>query len=244
MAPHQTHGAPPLQVAPAQPPQTTTEIQSSWRRPRQGMRRLLLIEDDPRVSTPLREALTHGAVPTLVRLCETGREALAVARHERFDVVLVDLTLPDMPGDELLGKLRRSSPTLVTLAFGVHEEPSAVLSALRAGARGFLVKAAPTAHLEAALAQAIAGGAPLSAAAAAHVVEALRQESEAPALLSSREREVLSLLARGLTYPAIAKVLGIGLGTVQTYVKHLYAKLDVSTKAEATAIAVRAGLLG
>lgn len=220
------------------------EIQRAARRPRHGMRRILLVEDDPRVSTPLREALAALPDGYVVRLCETGREAVGALSQERFDVALVDLTLPDLTGTEVLSKLRRARPELVSLAYGAYEDARTVLDALRAGARGFVLKAAPTAVVHGAISQALAGGAALSPTAAALVVDELRHAAEAPSMLSGRERDVLGLLARGLTYPAIAKALGIGLGTVQTYVKHLYAKLDVSTKAEATAIAVRAGLVG
>lgn len=211
--------------------------------------RVLVIEDDVRLHDPLRRILgAVGYVPDIV--------ATAAAGLRRLDepgpapgVVLVDLGLPDRDGVDVIRELGTRAPGLPVLVLTVVDTPERILQALRAGACGYLLKESLGSRLGPAIDEVLDGGAPLSPAAARVVVAALRKGGmPAPAKprepsaaqrtpLTARESEVLDLLARGLTYAQAADVLGISINTVRVYVRHIYEKLDVTTKVEAAMVA-------
>lgn len=197
--------------------------------------RLLIVEDDLWVRRGLAQALAGLEIET----CATGGEALA--HRGTFDVALVDIGLPDMSGTIVIAELRRRG--CVPVAFTVFDDAKTVLTALRAGARGYILKSTSTERVVPQLREALEGGMPLSPAVASLVVETMLSSSESERRLTERETELLALLARGATYAQCASALGIGVGTVQGYVKNIYGKLDVSSKAEAAVAAVRLGLV-
>jgi DNA-binding NarL/FixJ family response regulator len=209
---------------------------------------LLIVEDDGDLRQSLARAL--GRAPQEVRVAAAVGSAAAARRALAgglpVDVALVDLGLPDEPGSEVVAHLRRARPDAVAVAFTVHDDPPTVIGALRAGARGYLLKSASPAQLLAALRDARAGGAPMTPSIARLVVEEIARTPPRPepdGALTERERQVLALLGRGHTYADAAHALGIGLGTLQTYVKAIYGKLEVASKAEAAVVAARRGLL-
>lgn len=197
--------------------------------------RLLIVEDDPWVRRGVADVLASVEVVA----CATGRDALA--QPGPFDVALVDIGLPDISGTAVIAELRRRG--CVPVAFTVFDDAKTVLTALRAGARGYILKSTPTERILPQLREALAGGMPLSPAVAALVVETMLSSTESERRLTERESQLLALLARGATYAQCASALGIGVGTVQGYVKNIYGKLDVSSKAEAAVAAVRLGLV-
>ena len=209
--------------------------------------RVGIVEDD----SALREALRRvvgwpGRGLSVVACCGTGKDLLDQVEHgAALDVAVVDLKLPDLPGIEVIARLRALSPAAVAVAFTVLDQPETVLAAIRAGARGYLLKSASPVELLAGIRAAAAGGAPMTPVIARLVVETLAGSTTLAELpdLAPREREVLELLAGGATYVEIATKLGIGHGTVQGYVKTLYRKLEVSSKAEAAALAVKHGIV-
>src|SRR5690606_5114577 len=119
----------------------------------------------------------------------------------------------------------------------VFEDPAIIIAAIEAGASGYLLKGSPLAEITRAVEQIAEGLSPLSERVARHLLDHLRPKKPAAPprleLLTQRERQVLDRLARGETYGDIARALDIGLGTVQTYVKRVYNKLEVTSKAEA-----------
>jgi DNA-binding NarL/FixJ family response regulator len=197
--------------------------------------RLLIVEDDLWVRRGLASALAGVELAA----CGTGGEALA--HPGAFDVALVDIGLPDMSGTTVIAALRQRG--CVPVAFTVFDDAKTVLTALRAGARGYILKSTPTERILPQLREALDGGMPLSPAVASLVVETMLSTGESERRLTDRETELLALLARGATYAQCASALGIGIGTVQSYVKNIYGKLDVSSKAEAAVAAVRLGLV-
>lgn len=199
--------------------------------------RLLIVEDDAWVRRGLVDMLK--GIETVA--CETGREALAIAQGAPFDTALVDIGLPDISGTTVITALRQRG--CVPVAFTVFDDAKTVLTALRAGARGYILKSTPTERILPQLREALDGGMPLSPAVASLVVETMLSTTESDRRLTERETELLALLARGATYAQCASALGIGVGTVQGYVKNIYGKLDVSSKAEAAVAAVRLGLV-
>ena len=208
--------------------------------------RLLFVEDEPWIRTSVEKLLRSTEAGVEVTATGRGVDALAFARKLRPDVALVDIGLPDISGIDVIGELRRSVPTCVPVVFTVFDDAPTILSALRAGARGYILKSAPLERIVPMLREAQAGGLPLSPAVASLVVQQMlatsaRGTGQEP--LTDRETELLALLARGATYAQCAEAMSIGIGTVQGYVKNIYAKLDVSSKAEAAVAAARLGLV-
>lgn len=211
---------------------------------------VLVVEDDAWLRGDLTKLIAReGSGMRLAAACEDGRSATQYVRSGgAFDVALIDLGLPDGPGAEVIAALRRLRPEAALLAFTVFDDAPNVVAALKAGASGYLLKSTPFERLLPAIEEALAGGAPMTPAIVRLVVAALVGKSETnddePRLstLTRRESETLAYLAKGVTYAEIAGLLDISLGTVQSYVKSIYRKLEVSSKAEAAAIAVRSGL--
>lgn len=209
-------------------------------------RRVLLVEDDAGTRAALAAGLSAMGM-TVVGEFARGEDAVAGLDAADPDVALVDMNLPGIQGPETIRRLRAKRPTLPVLVLTVLEEPTRIVEAIESGACGYLLKGAPLARIVDALAQVHQGLSPLSPEVARHVLARFRSDRApgpaAPAI-TAREREILSLLVGGHTYAAVALALGIGIGTVQTHIKNLYRKLEVCTKAEATAVAVRTGLVG
>ncbi len=208
--------------------------------------RAIAIEDDEAVARLIAQVLTsHGFEVCGTAL--TGEEGLALARREKPDVALVDLGLPRMSGEEVIAAIRKELPKTKCIALTAVDIPARVLAALRSGAAGYILKPFHASELARAVEEVLSGdAAPISPRAAKVLLAELRgdppdQRTGPP--LSKRELEVLELLVHGHTYADVAQALGIAEGTVQTYVKRIYEKLDVSTKAEAALLAVARGLV-
>lgn len=204
--------------------------------------RVFLLEDDARLRSAVARVLSRrfevvGAVGSVAE----ARLRLGELNNG-LEVAVCDLGLPDGSGTEVIRLIRQRFPAAVTVAFTVLEEPESVFLALRAGARGYLLKSTPPERLVELLEDCARGGAPMSPPVARLVVQSFETGST-PTRLTERERELLSLLVKGLSYKQVAMALGIGLGTVQSHVKSIYEKLEVSSKAEATAVAIREGLV-
>jgi DNA-binding NarL/FixJ family response regulator len=211
--------------------------------------RVLLVEDEPWVRQGVAQLLDDApAGSTIAAACSSAEEALVqVKAGLTFDVALVDVGLPGMSGIELIRSLRRSGVEGVAVVFTVFDDPNTILDALRAGARGYLLKSTPFPRLRAALLEAMEGGAPMTPSIARLLVEQVAaagapEPGDDARALTRREREVLALLTKGLTYADVARALGLGLGTVQSHVKSIYGKLEVASKAEAAAVATRLGM--
>lgn len=208
--------------------------------------RVLLVDDH----TPVREALSalltgcdgvdlvgaFGSAEALVEALEAG---------VRADVVLVDLDLPRASGQWLIAHVRRTAPELEPVVLTSFDDGEHLFSALRAGAAGYLLKDTPPDELVRGLEQVVAGGAPMSPSIARRVLQEFTASPDAHAeSLTPREVDVVQLLVRGATYRRIGDALGIATGTVQSHIKAIYRKLDVTTKAGAALEAHRRGLLG
>ncbi len=208
--------------------------------------RAIAIEDDEAVARLIAQVLTsHGF--QVVGTALTGEDGLALARKEKPDVALVDLGLPRMSGEEVIQAIHKELPKTKCIALTAVDIPARVLGALRSGAAGYILKPFHASELARAVEEVLSGdAAPISPRAAKVLLSELRgdppEQRTGPAL-SKRELEVLELLVHGHTYADVAQALGIAEGTVQTYVKRIYEKLDVSTKAEAALLAVARGLV-
>ena len=209
------------------------------------MTTLLLVEDDADVR--------HGLVAMLARpdrhveACGTVREALAYAACAAVDLALVDLGLPDGTGVDVIRHLRARHPRAVVLVVTMFDDDDTIVAALRAGAHGYLLKQACPEALRASIDDALERGAVLSPEVARRVVTtfwpAEPSTAAVPVRIGRRELELLEHLHAGHTYEEAAARMGLGLGTVQGYIKRVYRKLGASTKVEVLRAAVRRGLL-
>jgi DNA-binding NarL/FixJ family response regulator len=165
-----------------------------------------------------------------------AEKALAALPAKKPNVVLMDINLPGMSGVEAVKRLKPLLPETQFVMLTVYEDTDHIYNALAAGATGYLLKQTPRAELLGAVEEVHQGGSPMTSNIARKVVQSFKQAS-APtsAALSPREQEVLELLARGYLYKEIAERLNISGPTVNTYVRRMYEKLHVRSRAQAVA---------
>jgi DNA-binding NarL/FixJ family response regulator len=205
-------------------------------------RRVLLVEDDAHLRSRLAAVLRRRHF-RVVGEAEAAEPALALLRQGlEVDVALVDLRLPGMSGPELISISKATWPFVEVVVLTGFADDESIYQALRAGATGYLLKDAGPSEIAAAIDEVCSGGAPLSPGIARRVLTGFHAHREGPEPdLTHRERQVLDLLARGASYPMIGQGLGISMNTVQTHIRAIYGKLQVSTKSEATLVAIRRG---
>ncbi len=170
--------------------------------------------------------------------CET---AIAEIAADPPDVVLMDLGLPGMSGIEGIRRIKERLPELDVLVLTVHGETNLVFEALCAGACGYLLKSTLPTKILQAIEQTHRGGAPMSDQIARMVVSSFHTHFQAS--LTQREKEVLTLLCQGKSYKMIAEALFISEDTVRYHIKNVYKKLQVSSKSEAVAKALKEKLV-
>jgi DNA-binding NarL/FixJ family response regulator len=198
-----------------------------------------IVEDD----VPAREILAGWIRDAdgfrLVGEFDDAETALAKLPAEKPSVVLFDINLPGMSGIECVRKLKPRLPDTQFVMVTVYEDANHIFNALSAGASGYLLKQTRRHELINALKDVHAGGSPMSSQIARKVVQNFyRTETKADGAaveLSPREREVLELLARGYLYKEIAEMLKISVLTVNTYIRRIYEKLHVRSRAQAVA---------
>jgi len=203
--------------------------------------RVLIADDHAVVRQGLRTYLELQEDIEVVGEAADGQAAIDVAGRTAPDVILLDLAMPDRDGLGALSRLRELGRVIVLTSFG---EDDRLFAALRGGAVGFLLKDTEPPELVRAIRTAHAGQSPLSPAVAARVIDQLVQAGRPRAIdqLTPREREVLRLLADGLSNKRIALELGVAEKTVKTHVGHVLAKLELSDRTQAALYAVREGL--
>lgn len=168
----------------------------------------------------------------------TAESALVRLPAQRPQVVLMDINLPGLSGIECVRRLKPQLPDTQFVMLTVYEDADHIFDALAAGASGYLLKQTPRDELLTALKDVHAGGSPMTSNIARKVVQSFRKHQiGAPAgeELSRREHEVLDLLAHGFLYKEIADSLGICVPTVNTYIRRIYEKLHVHSRAQAVA---------
>jgi DNA-binding NarL/FixJ family response regulator len=209
--------------------------------------RILLVDDHALVREGLRALLTSNAETQVIGEASTGREALELARNLDPDVILMDVGMPDLNGFEATRQMKSTAPGARVIALSTHSDKRYVLAMLEAGARGYIVKSAAGEELVRAIETVNRNQIYLSPAIAGVVVDSYLgreypEEGIGAALLGSREREVLQLLAEGKSSPEIAAVMHISVSTVETHRRNIMRKLDLHSVAELTKFAVREGL--
>ncbi|MEK6806445.1 MAG: response regulator transcription factor [Pseudomonadota bacterium] len=211
------------------------------------MKTALVLEDVAAASQWLTQMLAEVFPGIEVRTAATLAQARRLTRGFKPDIALVDLGLPDGSGVELIERLAREAPDCQCIVTTLFADDQHLFPALRAGARGYLLKDQPREHLQDGLRRIVAGEPPLSPAIAQRLLRVFqagtRPNASADEKLSARETEVLTLLAKGLPLAELAEKLGITRNTSASHVKAIYRKLNISTRAEAALEAARMGLV-
>lgn len=206
--------------------------------------RVLVVDDHPVVRQGLRAFLSTLEGMEIVGEAADGEEAVRKLRHLRPDVALLDLVMPGTDGLAVLEQVAALGLPTRLIVLTSFSDTDLVVPAVRAGASGYLLKDAEPRALEEAIRAVHRGEGLLHPGAAGAVMRAVAQPPPAPAPdLTPREREVLALLAQGLTNRLIARDLAVAEKTVKTHVSHVLAKLGVADRTQAALYAVREGLV-
>ena len=201
---------------------------------------MAIVEDDVSAREILAGWISGTDGFRLVGEFDDAESAVAELPQKKPDVVLFDINLPGMNGIECVRKLKPKLPGTQFLMVTVYEDANHIFNALAVGASGYLLKQTRRSELLDALKDVHAGGSPMSSQIARKVVQSFRRNETETAggeavELSAREREVLELLARGYLYKEIAEQLNICVPTVNTYIRRIYEKLHVRSRAQAVA---------
>jgi DNA-binding NarL/FixJ family response regulator len=218
-----------------------------------GIIRVMIVEDDRETLARFGQSLARDPSLNVIATAWSGRDALARLGEVEPDVLLVDLGLPDMHGTEVIRQARRLHPECDIMVISLFGDEHNVLASIEAGATGYILKDCTDEDLVQRVRELRAGGAPMTPVIARMVLQRMRlahppEISDAAGAgergpLTSREIEVLGLLARGYVYAEIAERLGISLNTVASHIKNSYRKLAVHSGAAAVTRAAELGLL-
>ena len=200
--------------------------------------RICMVEDDLKLQALMARWLRQEPELLLVNAYADAESALAGIPADRPDVVLMDINLPGRNGIECVAQLKSKLPATQFAMITVYEDEDKILEALKVGATGYLVKQTPRAEVIAAIRELHCGGSPMTPNIARKVVQSFQRSkppAAAPPLLSEREQQVMDLLAQGYLYKEISGSLGISQGSLHTYIRRVYEKLQVHSRAQAMA---------
>jgi DNA-binding NarL/FixJ family response regulator len=210
--------------------------------------RAVIVDDHELARAGLRSMLSGTSWLDVVGEATDGRHAQVVCRHLRPDLVLMDVRMPGANGIATTRAIKDEHPTTSVVIVTMYDNPEYLLEALKAGAAGYVLKDSTRAELLTTLKRVLNGDSILDGELAGRLLRRLasetpRETAQAAERLTLREREVLRLLAQGLTNREIAAALIVSVGTVKVHVEHIIAKLGVSDRTQAAVRAVALGLL-
>lgn len=207
-------------------------------------RRVVIADDHPLVREGLKALLTPPDFEVVGEAAD-GAEAVSVVAEQRPDVVIMDLQMPKMSGIEATTAILHADDSVAVLVLTMFEGDDSVFAAMRAGARGYLLKGAEHDEVARAIETVASGGAVFGPTVAARVIEFFSSPPPKESLfpeLTEREREVLDLIARGLSNREISDHLVVSVKTVANHVSNIFAKLQVADRARAIVKAREGGL--
>jgi len=201
--------------------------------------RVLIVDDHPVVRVGLATLLRKESTLKIVGAAHSAEEALSLLDRLAVDLMLLDLRMPKISGIDLLHMLKNRSYSPAVVILSSYEYEDEIYRAVKAGAGGYLSKDASLEEIIAAISDVSTGRKYFPERIAARIAE-----RESSASLSSREVEILEMVAKGLTNKEIERVLQISQYTVRNHIKHISAKLDVADRTEAATVALQQGLIG
>lgn len=214
------------------------------------MIRVLVCDDQSIVTEGLSVILRQAGDIEVVGVADNGFDAVEQVGRLSPDIVLMDLRMPVMNGIQATARIRQEHPSTRVLVLTTYDDDGWVFDAIRAGASGYLLKDAPRSQLIDAIRGTAAGATHIDPKVAGKLFQFVTQPSAAtPASkfeveLNAREREILAMIAEGLSNAEIAERLFLSKGTVQNYVSAIFVKLDVTDRTQAAILALRYGLVG
>ena len=222
---------------------------------------VVIVEDDPRYRRSLEALFAEepgfflaGSFDSPGPFLRTAEKAARRGAEPQWDIVLMDIELPEMSGIEATRRVKKILPGVAVVTLTVFEEPATILQAICAGSDGYLLKKTPVPEMLSLLRAVLAGGSPLTSDVARSVLGLLRRSGgdgttrpaeTAPSRLdlSEREQEVLRGLVQGFSYKQVGAEMNVSIDTVRTYIRRIYQKLRVHSVAEAVSRAIHEGLV-
>jgi DNA-binding NarL/FixJ family response regulator len=214
--------------------------------------RIMLADDHPLLRQALRNVLEKQHDCEVIAEASDGEEAVKLAIELTPDIVIMDISMPNLNGLEATRQIKASCPTIGILVLTVHSDSEYVLSILRAGASGYLTKSVYGDEVITAVRALVCGETILSPSVSKQILKYAFQHIAKPAKplsldvgdkLTARELEVLRLMAKGISNKDIALRLGLSLRTVKGYLTDLFLKLQVASRTEAAIVSLRKGIL-
>jgi DNA-binding NarL/FixJ family response regulator len=197
--------------------------------------KVAIVEDTDIIRDSLSMLVRGSEGFTLVAVYGNAEDALAELPVLSPDVVLMDIGLPGITGIECVRQLKPGNPQIQFLMCTIFEDDENIFEALKAGATGYILKKTPPVKILESLTELYNGGSPMSGQIARRVIEVMQKPKvkDEVALLSTREREILELLAKGFRYKEISDKLFISTATVRTHIHNIYEKLQVQSRTDA-----------
>jgi DNA-binding NarL/FixJ family response regulator len=205
--------------------------------------RVMVVDDHPIVRQGVVGVLEDEADLEVVGEYGSAREAIAHMQRLQPDVVLLDLEMPELDGIEAIPQLVTAKQDVAVLVFTAYDTEERVIGAIKAGARGYLLKGASADEIARAVRLVHGGGSYLEPRVASRVMAQVQAPRRTASTLSDREREVLKLVAEGMPSKQIARNLSITERTVKFHVNSIFHKLGAENRAQAVALAAQRGLL-
>jgi DNA-binding NarL/FixJ family response regulator len=211
--------------------------------------RVYLVEDQPKILKNQMKLLSGFEELEIVGSALSGEEALQGIAESQPQVILLDLGLPQMNGIEVTKEIKRRNPKIEILIFTIFDEEDKVLSAIQAGASGYLLKGMEAEKIMEAIRDVHDGGSVIQPSLARRMLRHFMSQpapsvpDESQPTLTAREMEILQIIAKGLSNAEAARVLKISRATIRTHLEHIYVKLSVSNRVEAVTEGIRKGLI-
>lgn len=208
------------------------------------MLKILIGDDHAIIRKGLRQILTEEFVPCAIDEASTGREVIYKTNEKNYDILILDISMPERNGIDILQQLKIEQPALPILVLSIHQEEQYAVRVLKSGAAGYLNKASAPEELVAAIQKISGGGRYISPEVAEHLADRINDpERPLHENLSAREYQVMLLIASGKTLSEISNELVISVKTVSTYRSRLLEKMAMENNAKLTKYVIENGLL-
>ncbi len=207
--------------------------------------KVLVVEDRKRILRNQLKLLKVHKKIEVVGTADNGPTAVEKTVALSPDVLLLDIGLPGFDGIEVTRRVKKKAPKTEVLIFTIFDEEDKVMAAIKAGASGYLLKGAKTEKIVEAIEDVFRGGSVIQANLARRLLRHFQQDKEIieEVQLTTREQEILQIIAKGMSNREVAGVLGLSRSTVRTHLEHIYEKLDVSNRTEAVTEGLKQGLI-